>query len=61
MKEVSRRHFLKGALAGTAAVAAVGALGIPGLRKGFGNPASAAPFPKTPVSALSTFAAPATS
>ncbi len=31
MKEVSRRQFLKGALTGTAAVAAVGALGIPGL------------------------------
>ena len=31
MKEVSRRQFLKGALTGTAAVAAAGALGITGL------------------------------
>ncbi len=31
MKEVSRRQFLKGTLAGTAAVAAAGALGITGL------------------------------
>ena len=32
MKEVSRRAFLKGALAGTAAVAAVGTLGVPALK-----------------------------
>lgn len=31
MKEVSRRQFLKGALTGTAAIAATGALGITGL------------------------------
>ena len=31
MKDVSRRQFLKGALTGTAAVAAAGALGMPGL------------------------------
>ncbi|MBQ6529198.1 MAG: twin-arginine translocation signal domain-containing protein [Clostridia bacterium] len=31
MKDVSRRQFLKGALSGTAAVAAVGALNVPAL------------------------------